>query len=821
MIQARIPRLVSGAFLVALASCAAPPAPEPAAPASLPAAAGCTPAPLGATTLYLRGSLNAWGALDEYAFQYRCDGYYLNVDAHGGHDFKIADAAWSDASTFGAAAGTTALLQSGVAQRPARDSDPGGTGNLRFAFAGVHTVKLAFVDGAPALSVGPKSFDDPKARPVTDPVALSVRFDSRDPAHKKPFGAVVLKAPIELSLTALPGIESATLVVESQRLEGNQEILEYTNFLRVPMERSQDGERERWTARYEVETTYGVYGYWFELTIGGERYAFQNNRDLVFWTRERGSSGAGLIDFLPQDASTIRRYRQTVYSAQFSVPGWAPDIVYYYIFPDRFRNGDPSNDPKPGERRFHDGTVEFHTDWNEKPYLSGTGDGSDDRYANDFFGGDLAGIIEQLDYIQDLGANTLYMTPIFAAASNHKYDTADYLKVDPGFGTDADFRKLTEQAARRNMRVILDTSLNHTGVDSVYFDRYGNHPGVGAFEGGEIHPESPWASWYKLNPENPAQPWTGWSGSRDLPELDKLSKGFIHFAYATPQSMMQYWLDQGAAGWRMDVAPWVPDSFWREWRYSVKSQRSDALAVAETWFDASKYLVGDMFDSTMNYIFRNTVLEYAAGGDARRLYPNIELMREHYPPPAFSALMNLLSTHDQARSLHVLGDHGDDPAAKAQAKRRMRLAVLWQMTFPGSPAVYYGDEVGVTGGDDPFNRGTYPWPELGGKPDLDMRAEFKRLIGLRNQHAVLRHGSLEAPLYLDEHVIVWLRRLDGKAAIVAINNSEQARSVKLALPQDLRSSAWADALGGPPPKSAADTLTLAVPAQFGVILLQP
>ena len=125
----------------------------------------------------------------------------------------------------------------------------------------------------------------------------------------------------------------------------------------------------------------------------------------------------------------------------------------------------------------------------------------------------------------------------------------------------------------------------------------------------------------------------------------------------------------------------------------------------------------------------------------------------------------------------------------------MRLAVLWQMTFPGSPAIYYGDEVGVTGGDDPFNRGTYPWPELGGKPDLDLRAEFKRLIGLRNQHAVLRHGSLEAPLYLDEHVIVWLRRLDGEAAIVAINNSEQARSVKLALPQDLRSSAWADALG--------------------------
>lgn len=810
-------RLGASAFLVALASCAAPPTPELAAPADPPAAA-CAPPPLGGTTLYLRGSLNAWGALDEYAFQYRCDGYYLNVDAHGGHDFKVADAAWSDTSTFGAAAGTTALLQSGVALRPARDSDPGGTGNLRFAFDGVHTVRLAFAGAQPSLSVGPKSFDDPQAREVSDPVALSVRFDSRDPAHKTPFGAVVPGTPLSFTLSALPGVESATLVVESRRLEGNQEILEYTELARVPMERSQDGERERWTAQQSFED-YGVYGYWFELKIGGERYALQNNRDLVFWTRERGSSGRGLIGFLPDKAGAIRRYRQTVYSAQFSVPGWAPDIVYYYIFPDRFRNGDPSNDPKPGERRFHDGTVELHQDWNEKPFLSGTGDGSDDRYANDFFGGDLAGIIEQLDYIQDLGANTLYLTPIFAAASNHKYDTADYLKIDPGFGTDADFRKLSEQAARRNMRVILDTSLNHTGIDSVYFDRYGNHPGVGALEGGKIQPQSPWSSWYMLDPDNPEQPWTGWSGSRDLPELDKLSASFIHFAYATPQSMMQHWLNQGAAGWRMDVAPWVPDSFWREWRYSVKSHRSDALAIAETWFDASKYLVGDMFDSTMNYIFRNTVLEYAAGGDARRLYPNIELMREHYPPQAFSALMNLLSTHDQARSLHVLGDHGDDPAATALAKHRMRLAVLWQMTFPGSPAVYYGDEVGVTGGDDPFNRGTYPWPELGGKPDLDLRAEFKRLIGLRNQHAVLRHGSLEAPLYLDEHVIVWLRRQGDQAAIVAINNNAEAATVELTLPEDLRAGVWTDLLGGEEPKAASAGLRVEVPAQFGVVLL--
>lgn len=809
--------------LLLLGACAAtpPPTTTPARGAPTPpAAAGCSAPPFGATTLYLRGALSAWAAVDEYALQFRCDAYYVNVDARGTFDFKLADAGWSAPTTFGAAAGRDGLLQAGVEFRPARGSDAGGTGNLRFAFAGEHTLRLALVAGEPRISIGPKSFDDPRSPPVTDAVALGVRYDSRAAVHKAPFGAVTPGTPVEFALSTPAGVESATLVIESRRLEGNQDVLEYTELARVPMTRGAGEGGERWSARHVFEAV-GVHGYWFELSIGGRRYAYQNNQDLVFWTRERGSGGVGAIGFLPEDHARIRRYRQSVYHPDFKVPDYAPDLVFYYIFPERFRNGDPANDPRPGERKFHDGTVELHADWNEKPYLNGTGDGSDARYANDFFGGDLAGIIEKLPYLRELGANAIYMTPVFAAASNHKYDTANYLEIDPGFGSKQDFRRLAGEAAIHDIRLVVDTSLNHTGIDSVYFDLYAQHPDVGALEKGQPQPDSPYLSWYLLDRDNKAQPWRGWAGSRDLPELDKTSASFIHFAYATPHSLMQHWLDQGAAGWRMDVAPWVPDAFWREWRYSVKSHRHDALTIAETWFDASKYLLGDMFDSTMNYIFRNTVLEYAAGGDARALYANIELMREHYPPPAFGALMNLLSTHDQARSLHVLGDHGPGtPAASVDlAKKRLLLAVFWQMTFPGMPTIYYGDEVGVTGGDDPFNRATYPWADRGGQPDTALLAEFRRLTALRHQHAVLRRGSLEAPIHLDEHVIVWLRRLAGEVAIVAVNNADAAREIDITVPPDLGSRLFEDARDGERAEAVDGRLHLRLPAIGGRVLL--
>lgn len=780
----------------------------------------CPAPPLGDTTLYLRGSLNNWGALDDYAFQYHCDAYYLNLNASNRQEFKISDVAWTPAHTFGADA--KGQLASGQAL----------VGNLSQWFQGEHTLRLVInAKGEASLAVGPRTFADPKAASVTDPVALSLHFNSRELAQKAPFGAVTAGTEVAFNIEALPGLQQATLVLAKRRLEGNQELLEYKELARLPLQKSAVGTREVWSGRYRFAEP-GVYGYHFEVQIDGKPFVYQNNKDPVYWTREKGSMGLGAVEELPDvaqpGAAKVRRYRQTVYAADFKVPDYARDLVYYYIFPERFRNGDKRNDPQPGVARYHDKTVELHKHWLDKPYRPGSGDGSDDVYNNDFAGGDLAGIIEKLDYIKDLGANAIYMTPVFRAASNHKYDTADYKNIDPGFGTNEDFTRLTAEAAKRGIRVIPDTSLNHVGSDSIYFDRFNNFKAGGAFQGGKINPASTYADWFKLDPSqsNPDRQYQGWVDISDLPEINKSSPSFRAYAYGAADSVMKLWLDRGAAGWRMDVAPWVPDDFWREWRAAIKAHRPDAITIAESWFDSSKFFLGDSFDSTMNYIFRSTVLDYAGGGDARKLYANIELMREAYPPQAFYALMNLLSSHDQARALHHLGYHDDGDAAKlAEAKQRLRLAVFFQMCFPGAPTIYYGDEVGLAGGDDPYNRASYPWADEGGQPDTELLADFKRLTRARHDHPVLRHGSIDAPLFLDEHVIVLARQDGSQWAITATNNADSARTVSVKLPPGMHGiatlrDALDSTLSGASP-SQDGMLTLSIPAHFGRILISP
>lgn len=772
--------------------------------------------PLGATALFLRGTPNNWAALDDFQFQFSCDAYYLNVKLEGRHEFKIGDAAWKDASTIG----------------------PGGFGqgaNFAHSFSGEHTLRLAWAGGRPQLDIGPKSWADPRAAAVTDPVALSLRFDSRSAAHKQPFGAVPAGTDIEFALTALPGVQRATLVIERRRLEGNQEVLEYTPLARLPMSRrnAPDG-RERFSARHRFIDV-AVHGYWFELEIGGKLFAYQNNTEPLHWTREKGTGGLGAVADRPANAGGIRRFRQTVHAPGLAVPEWAADIVYYYVFPERFRNGNRANDPKPGRDKYRNVGIETHKSWNERPFRPGSGDGSDAVFNNDFFGGDLDGLADKLDDIQALGANTIYMTPVFRAASNHKYDHADYLNVDPAFGGNAAFERLVREAAKRGIRVIPDASLNHTGSDSIYFDRYGNFNSNGAFAGGKPNPKSPYFSWYRFDTTQtqPDRQYRGWVGVPDLPELDKSSPGWREFAYGKPDSVTRTWLQRGAAGWRMDVAPWVPDDFWREWRQAVKATKPDALTVAETWFDSSKYFLGDMFDSTMNYVFRNAVQDYAAGGKAAALVAQLEHLREAYPAPVHQALMNLLSSHDQARALHVFGWHDDvkDPAVIARAKQRLLLGVFLQMSYPGAPTVYYGDEVGVTGGDDPYNRATYPWPDEGGRPDLGLREQFRRLIAMRHAHPVLRRGELMAPVVVDEHVVVWPRRLAAgtsadkgeRWALVAVNNGTTARSVQMARPAGFPAGPLRDALeagGAGEISTEGELIRFTLPALAGRVLLR-
>lgn len=777
------------------------------APAA-PAAPACQPAPLGDATLYLRGGLNNWAAQDEHAFEYRCDAYYLNLQAKGPQEFKLADEDWTAALTIGGDA-------KGL---PAR----GGPGNIKLDFNGERTLRLSFAaDGVPRLDVGPKNFKPRPPMPITDKAALTTHFDSRSAEFKAPFGAQPAGSEIKFNIgNDVPGLKQATLVIERRQMSGNQEQLAYEPLARIAMTPQSRGMGIGFSASYRFDAT-GVYGYWFEIETAQGKYALQNNKDTIYWTREKGSMGLASVERLPSKLNRVRRYRQTIHAPGFEVPAWAQDVVYYYVFPERFRNGDKTNDPRPGggrpQDRYQDRDVERHATWNEKPFKPNTGDGSDALFNNDFFGGDLAGLIDKLDYIKSLGANALYLTPVFRAPSNHKYDAADYKNIDPAFGSNDDFVRLCAEAAKRGIRVIPDTSLNHVGADSPYFNRYGNFPPGGAFDNGKINPASPYASWFKFKPDekDPSKQYQGWVGVADLPEIDKDAPSFRAYAYRDKDSVTNLWLDRGAAGWRMDVAPWVPDDFWREWRQAVKAKKADALTVAETWFDSSKYFLGDMFDSTMNYIFRNAVLDYAAGKSARQMAANLELLREAYPPQAFSALMNLLSTHDQPRALHHFGEDRD----LALAKRRLRLAVFFQMTYPGSPTIYYGDEVGLGGGEDPYNRAPYPWADEGGQPDEALLADFKRLTKLRHELPVLRHGRLSAPLHLDDHVVV-LARQDGKTwALTATNNSTTARTVSFVVP--MQAATLRDALGGADVIVSNHQIQLTIPPLFGRVLVTP
>jgi cyclomaltodextrinase len=783
-------------------------------------AADCRPDPLPGRVIYLRGTFNDWRADDEMALSYVCDHYELVARLSGAQSFKFGDDSW--AIDFGASADV--LVKAGT---PVALAGKGAA--LKATFNGVERITL-MPGSAPTLLVTDLPADTPLtatgALHITDPVALSLAFDSHDIADKRPYGAVTAGSDIAFSLSALPGVDAVTLVVEKRTLVGNYDLLAYDELARVALARAGAGAdgHEHWSGHFRFDAP-AVYGYWFEAKIGDKTVILQNNGTPVYWTQERGAGGVGVVAGMPSSLKRIRRYRQTVYTADYKVPAWARDAVYYYIFPERFRNGDPRNDPKPGVDRFHDKTVEFHQDWNERPYVPHSGDGSDDEYSNDFYGGDIAGIIEKLDYIKSVGANTLYITPMFTAASNHKYDTADWKHIDPHFGTNEDFARLCREAARRGIRVIPDASLNHSGADSIYFDRYGTRGGQGAFSNGKINPDSPYASWYTFDATqtDPDKQFKGWVGVLDLPEINKASPSYRDFAYRAPDSVTKTWLHAGAAGWRMDVAPWVPDDFWREWRAEVKRTKPDALTVAETWFDASKFFLGDEFDSTMNYIFRNAVLDYANGGDAHAMVANLEEMREAYPPQAFGALMNLLSTHDSARSLHVFGDvvGQSTPGQVALAKQKFRLAVLFQMTYPGSPAIFYGDEVGVTGGDDPMNRGTYPWADRGGHPDTALLADVQRLTRLRHDLPVLRHGTLMAPLHVDDHVVVLARRDGATWAITATNNGDEPQTLTIALPDGAPAAGWVDALAHRTARAdaGARTLTLVVPARFGTVLV--
>jgi glycosidase len=523
--------------------------------------------------------------------------------------------------------------------------------------------------------------------------------------------------------------------------------------------------------------------------------------------------GAGATTSAPRDWS----YALSVYDPSFTTPGWAKNAIVYQIFPDRFRNGDTTNDPKTGEVQYLQTAVKLP--WNALPegYCRNYdtpcppravfgGYGAADRegpQGRDYFGGDLKGVRQSLDQLRAKGFNAIYLNPIFWSKSNHGYDTADYQTINPHLGDLKDFKLLVQQAHALGMHIILDGVFNHMSSDSPFFDRYHHSATVGACES----LSSSYRSWFTFTNNHvpcTSGDYSGWFNFDTIPVLTKSNPAVFDYFVWAQDSVTRTWLKQGADGWRLDVMGdgSFPDDYWTRFRQVVKQTDPNALIIGELWPKDSttlKFLDGQRADSTMNYRDRDAILGFLTthafdgkglGDSGRVLAPSEFLSRlvsqqEDYAKPAYFDLMNLIDSHDTTRALWTLSAGADnDPAAKAadvaNGKQRLRLASVVQYTLPGMPTVYYGDEVGVTGGDDPDDRRTYPWPQTGGKPDTQLQAHYAALGALRAGTPVLRDGSL-IPLVADDgNGTVAYGRKDGtQAAVVAIDKGSAAQTVSI------------------------------------------
>lgn len=512
-------------------------------------------------------------------------------------------------------------------------------------------------------------------------------------------------------------------------------------------------------------------------------------------------------------------YQLTVYQGEEAVPTWFGEGMTYQIFPDRFcRSRIPDPTGLVGGR-----TV--HQNWEDEPVYRPDEHG--EIRNRDFFSGDFQGVISKLDELKELGVETLYFNPIFEAAENHRYGTADYDRIDPMLGCNEDFSRLCDEAHKRGMRVMLDGVFNHTGFVSRYFNGDGFYPDVGACQSWD----SPYRSWFQFI-RWPDQ-YESWWGIYSLPAVNESDPGYRRFIFGDEDSVVRRWLRAGADGWRLDVADELPDDFVAGIHAAARAEKPSAVVIGEVWEDGStkvaygvrrKHILGGHCDGLMNYPLRSAILSYFSGGKAEDFVSGMETIRENYPPFAFYSAMNSLGTHDTPRILTLLGAGGErrdqsrdwranfrlEGDALRLAKERLRAAALLLFCFPGSPTVYYGDEAGMEGFEDPFNRRTYPW----GHEDQELLAWFKQLGALRKTHPALRRGTIryvaaEGPL------LAFARADDGEEILCVCNAGDGP--VTLPLPGNT-----ASVLVGSPalaPLEENEGVQITLPPRSGAALL--
>jgi glycosidase len=640
--------------------------------------------------------------------------------------------------------------------------------------------------------------------------------------YREPFGAIKAGSHVTLRLRAAKGDLTAAKLSLTNQTTGETELYDMTKAGTTVI----DGDKADIWAVTITPKEKGVYGYKF-IAI--------DRKTQGEYGEDQTEGGTGKA--VESDAQL---FQLTVYDPSYKTPDWMKGAVVYQIFPDRFKDGDPKNDNAKQYSRGFD-PIE-HREWSQlpdNPNLKDTpGYDGDGIWTNDFFGGDIKGIREKLGYIQSLGVNTIYLNPINDAASNHKYDATNYKDIDPMFGTPEEFKAFTNELHNRGMHLIVDGVFNHVGDDSVYFDRYGKYPTVGAYEywsriydlmnekglskddaikaarqqfikDGQVFSDYGFENWFNIQNEkvNVGKPdehykYQCWWGYDSLPEIASVAgvmvdhnselnnQDFANYIFKDKDSVAKTWLNRGASGWRLDVANEVDPDFWRAFRNELKSHYTSPtgdtpLILGEIWDDASKYFLGDLYDSVMNYRFRGAVLNYLQNGQAENAEQSLMAIREDYPSQAFYALMNLIGSHDTARAAYLLGGGSDSkPIAEMDPNydkklgiERLKLAATFQMGYPGAPTIYYGDEAGVTGSKDPDDRRTYPWDD----PNKDLVNYYQTLGNARTKyHDLFSKGDIQT-VYAKGDVYIYARHLDTSYALVAINRGNQSEKVTVDL----------------------------------------
>ncbi len=563
-----------------------------------------------------------------------------------------------------------------------------------------------------------------------------IYFDSRNPDCKSPFGSVEQDREMTFRIFVKDGVYVQN--VELQIFEDGNDV-PYVFPMSFSCKRG--NESEFFTKISIVKV--GLYWY---------RFLFRTENGDVYKDNDS------------------KMYQFTVYGKKYVTPDWAKGGIIYHIFVDRFNKGEDKN------AKFEKNGV--LKKWGEEVTIV---DSDGVFRANDFYGGNFQGIIDKLDHLKDMGVNIIYLSPIFKSSSNHRYDTGDYEKVDELLGDETKFGELIEKAEQKGIGIMLDGVFNHTGADSKYFNKFGNYPTLGAYQSQESEYYD-WFDFYKFPDE-----YHCWWGITVTPTVSQRAKSFREMI-AGKKGIIEKWTKLGVKGWRLDVVDELREDFVKDIRKAVKKNNSQAVLIGEVWEDASNkvaysyrrhYFQGEELDGVMNYPFKEATLAYALGGSADSFIETVSAIVENYPRQSLDTTMNLIDSHDTARALSVLSGidmSGTDKAYRRDfrmsgdiyelARKRLILASAIQFMLPGIPSIFYGDERGMQGYEDPLCRRTVDWNNC----DEEIFAHYKKLGSIRKKY----NAQMRGDTYFEraDGLLVLCRKSGKKIIKTVVNNTD-------------------------------------------------